>query len=1201
MKLKNIILFMVMLFITMWTPINGASLVVNDVTIKSGQKEQLTINMNNSETNLSGFQFVLSLPQGVTIDKNEKNKFIYSLSNRISDHTLSITALNDGRYQFICYSMDGDLITGTSGELLSVTITADNSFTTSGNGTLSDIKLTNINAQKTTCSNVGFHITLQVPASSISLDKPSLTFTAKNQTATLTATVLPSKATNKSVTWTSSNTSVATVDANGKVTAVANGTATITAKTNDGSNLSATCTVTVEIPEPFSNNKLYTLTCKRGGLVMNADGTGLAAGQTRTDAPEADKRFAIITYNGGYYLYSPTVKQYLLADGSFVSRLGSAITFDDSKADGEYKYMLSTQGTNGETWYFNNNGNIVINGWDAADDGNRWLIEPVADFDPTEALAMASNQTYMVTYEVLFEGKVVATASEEVASGSALPTVPYPLANSFVILNKIGTHPTTVTKDITVQFAATWNGPFELSKDEATAKWYNMHIHNGWYVGKQNSEPYYPTDNAGDALNTKEYQWAFGGDPYHIKVYNRTTGFAETLSKDGENAVMRSGEYSWDLLSNNGGFVLRETGTDYNCINQFGGYGGPLKFWNDGWSPTDDGSTFRVEEAQPIDENGISNWENDVIAENLPAKDFTDETLDIHGWVLFTPEVKANDALQIVNGKLTTNSGTVYTINPDKKNALVLKTANTPKTLNFTTPVKCGTIYFMAISSEGTSTLEAVVNYDDGSKESAKQFSVLDWYSTQSGQGEAIYGFDRIKRITGDGYEADVFNGLPNFRIFEYMLPVNKNKTVVGITFTNTSSAIPSVLGVTTSDETVEMSVVTYEILYDGKVVATATEEVVTGSNLPELPASLKNEYITLTKSGTHPTKVTKDVTVKFIAKWNGPFEFSKNVTNAKWYNMTIRSNYYVGKQESEPYYPTADAGDLLKTKAYHWAFGGDPYHVKVYNRTTDFTETLSKDGENAVMRSGDYTWYLLANNGGFVLRETGTDYNCINQLGGGGGPLGFWNDSQSLTDVGSTFRVEEAQPIDEKILATSISLDQTSLTFTAKNETAILTATVLPDNATNKSVTWTSSNTSVATVDANGKVTAVANGTATITAKTNDGSNLSATCKVTVEIPIIATSISLSKTSLTFTAKNQTATLTATVLPSNATNKSVTWTSNKTSVATVDANGKVTAVANGSATITAKTNDGSKLTERVKLLLIFQNLVFSVTTSFIR
>ena len=420
--------------------------------------------------------------------------------------------------------------------------------------------------------------------------------------------------------------------------------------------------------------------------------------------------------------------------------------------------------------------------------------------------------------------------------------------------------------------------------------------------------------------------------------------------------------------------------------------------------------------AQPIDENGISNWENDVIAENLPAKDFTDETLDIHGWVLFTPEVKANDALQIVNGKLTTNSGTVYTINPDKKNALVLKTANTPKTLNFTTPVKCGTIYFMAISSQGTSTLEAVVNYDDGSQEPARQFSVLDWYSTQSGQGEAIYGFDRIKRITGDGYEADVFNGLPNFRIFEYMLPVNKNKKVAGITFTNTSSAIPSVLGVTTSDETVEMSVVTYEILYDGKVVATATEEVVTGSNLPELPASLKNDYITLSKSGTHPTKVTKDVTVKFIAKWNGPFEFSKNISTAKWYNMHIHNGWYVGKQESEPYYPKQNDGKITQTAEYLWAFGGDPYHVKVYNYTTGFAETLSKDGENAVMRSGDYSWDILPNSDGFVLRETGTDYNCINQYGGAGGPLKFWNNGNSPTDNASTFRIEEAMDIVDAI-----------------------------------------------------------------------------------------------------------------------------------------------------------------------------------------
>lgn len=347
----------------------------------------------------------------------------------------------------------------------------------------------------------------------------------------------------------------------------------------------------------FNNNKLYTLKCKRGGLVLNADSTGLAAGQTRTDAPESDKRFAIITYNDAQYLYSPVNKQYLQYDGSFVSRLGSSITFDDTHPDGEYKYMLMTKNDAGDTWYFNNNGNIVINGWSTADDGNRWLIEPVADFDPTEALALADAQIFTVTYQVNYEGQVVATATAEVANGSALPDVPASLNNSFVTLTKSGTHPTTVTENVTVQYTATWNGPFQFTKTPDNAKWYNMHIRSGWYVGKQTSEPYSPIQNAGDELQTKEYQWAFGGDPYHVKVYNRTTGLSETLTKDGDNAVMRAGDYTWDLLPNSDGFVLRVTGTEDSCINQFGGGGGPLKFWTDVNSLTDDGSTFRVEEA----------------------------------------------------------------------------------------------------------------------------------------------------------------------------------------------------------------------------------------------------------------------------------------------------------------------------------------------------------------------------------------------------------------------------------------------------------------------------------------------------------------------------------------------------------------------------------------------------------------------------
>ena len=83
---------------------------------------------------------------------------------------------------------------------------------------------------------------------------------------------------------------------------------------------------------------------------------------------------------------------------------------------------------------------------------------------------------------------------------------------------------------------------------------------------------------------------------------------------------------------------------------------------------------------------------------------------------------------------------------------------------------------------------------------------------------------------------------------------------------------------------------------------------------------------------------------------------------------------------------------------------------------------------------------------------------------------------------------------------ATGISLNQTTLSFNAVNQTATLIATITPSNATNKKVTWTSSNTSVATVSGAGVVASKANGTAVITAKTTDGTNLTATCKVIVD-----------------------------------------------------------------------------------------------------
>jgi len=173
-------------------------------------------------------------------------------------------------------------------------------------------------------------------------------------------------------------------------------------------------------------------------------------------------------------------------------------------------------------------------------------------------------------------------------------------------------------------------------------------------------------------------------------------------------------------------------------------------------------------------------------------------------------------------------------------------------------------------------------------------------------------------------------------------------------------------------------------------------------------------------------------------------------------------------------------------------------------------------------------------------------------------------------------FDVKSTEP-GTTVPVTGVSLDKASITLTTgKSDT--LTASVTPADATNKAVTWASDNTAVATVDQNGKVTAVSAGTATITVTTVDG-NKTATCSVTVEDEVVivpVTGVSLDKTSITLTT-GKSDTLTATVTPADATNKAVTWASDNTAVATVDQNGKVTAVSAGTATITVTTVDGNK------------------------
>ncbi len=189
-------------------------------------------------------------------------------------------------------------------------------------------------------------------------------------------------------------------------------------------------------------------------------------------------------------------------------------------------------------------------------------------------------------------------------------------------------------------------------------------------------------------------------------------------------------------------------------------------------------------------------------------------------------------------------------------------------------------------------------------------------------------------------------------------------------------------------------------------------------------------------------------------------------------------------------------------------------------------------------------------------------------------------NQSYLLVPAGSpevvTIMTEEEYNA-RTVLISAITLSSTEATLT-EGETMQLTATVTPANATNTDLVWYSSDESVATVSASGLVTAVASGTAVISAKANDGSGVESLCSITVEpkVYLVAT-ITLSNTEATL-LEGETLQLSATVSPDNATNPSLTWTSSNAEVATVDESGVVTAVAAGEAVITVKANDGSEV-----------------------
>ena len=207
---------------------------------------------------------------------------------------------------------------------------------------------------------------------------------------------------------------------------------------------------------------------------------------------------------------------------------------------------------------------------------------------------------------------------------------------------------------------------------------------------------------------------------------------------------------------------------------------------------------------------------------------------------------------------------------------------------------------------------------------------------------------------------------------------------------------------------------ITYQIVdADGNPIYTFPAVAVNaGTAITALPSEYQHTWFYDYAAVSETADADKTVQVTATPKMFVPFT---NFADATWYYVTLRGNKYVRVTSNEPY-DTSNTNE--ETDAYQWAFSGNPYTgVKMYNKTTGASKTVTKDGNNPVLRDGEYTWEILPNLDGFVLKAPGTANWYINNSNGQA-KFGYWDSTAGRTDNGGTFRLTKVPNMSELLQA---------------------------------------------------------------------------------------------------------------------------------------------------------------------------------------
>ena len=186
-KIKSLLILMLLMLVS---HVMGINVTVNPIEIEAGETAQLVINLNNTETNLTAYQMFLYLPDGVTVQKKINGKYAYTINNDRHNgaFTVSVKDVEGGSVLITCFSVDKDVITGTSGELIRLPLEVASTVTTSLQGCLKNIEFTDVNANAYKQLDVTFNMTLKIPVEPVTITADNKTMAYGDDVPTLTYT-----------------------------------------------------------------------------------------------------------------------------------------------------------------------------------------------------------------------------------------------------------------------------------------------------------------------------------------------------------------------------------------------------------------------------------------------------------------------------------------------------------------------------------------------------------------------------------------------------------------------------------------------------------------------------------------------------------------------------------------------------------------------------------------------------------------------------------------------------------------------------------------------------------------------------------------------------------------------------------------------------------------------------------------------------